>query len=414
MGTETTATHSDEAFFRKRQAMLVYPLITLVFGAAFFWLFGGGKGQAEGVAQNQTGGFNAQLPNAENVAYEGRKVERPAYGSADGQRLSDFSDARKDTTAHGFRVMPVDNPGTAIPGHANPAAAVHQTPVIADPMATASLGTTPTVNPARKARNLAAAETSAPKRTKGPAYVYHAPGSNSTQTESVEPTPRSYQVVRPEAPQRESLASTAAVSTPVEAKSSQPANQEVAVNESPFNSAPIGNAVALDSRTSVMEMPPAGLPARRSGSRQTVRMIPAVVHEDQSVRAGQPVKLRLTKDLLVDGITVPASTILHAICQPDGDRIRLVVGNLQLSGQLIPLDLEAYDIDGAAGVNAPGLSQQASGQLKSSAMSGLQVPTRSGIVNSVLNTARYQAASSMRQPAIHLKGGYNLYLKAQQ
>ncbi|WP_461129688.1 conjugative transposon protein TraM [Spirosoma aerophilum] len=150
------------------------------------------------------------------------------------------------------------------------------------------------------------------------------------------------------------------------------------------------------------------------GSKKIVAwMIPVVVHEDQTFKSGNTVKLRLTKEISADGITIPANTILHAICQTSEDRLRMVVRSIQLNDQLIPLDLEVYDIDGIAGVNMPGLSNQTSGQLQASAVQGLQVPGIGGLVNTVASQARMSASNSLRQPTVRLKAGYNLYLKAQ-
>ncbi|MBC8152527.1 MAG: conjugative transposon protein TraM, partial [Bacteroidetes bacterium] len=108
-------------------------------------------------------------------------------------------------------------------------------------------------------------------------------------------------------------------------------------------------------------------------------------------------------------------TILYAICQLSDDRLRLTVRNLQLGGQLIPLDLDVYDTDGSAGINVPGLSQnaQVSGQVRSSAIQGVQLPGIGGLANSVINSARMGASNSLRQSTIRLKAGYNLFLKAQ-
>ena len=176
------------------------------------------------------------------------------------------------------------------------------------------------------------------------------------------------------------------------------------VVENPFNTAEVGTTRRESQKTS--------LQSSGYNKRAVATMIPAVIHDDQSVRAGQPVKLRLTKAIVVDGINVPANTIVHAICKPEGDRIFLIVRSLQLNSQLIPLDLEAVDLDGGTGVNAPGLSEQLGGQLKSSAVQGVQVPTGSALLNTVLSTARFGASSAVRQSTIHLKGGYHLYLKS--
>jgi hypothetical protein len=126
------------------------------------------------------------------------------------------------------------------------------------------------------------------------------------------------------------------------------------------------------------------------------------------------VKLRLLKEITADGVTIPANTILYAICHLSDDRLRLTVRSLQLSSQLIPLDLDVYDTDGSPGINVPGLvqSNQMGGQMRSSAIQGVQVPGLGGLANTVLNSARMGASSSVRQSTIRLRAGYNLFLKA--
>ena len=47
MNTAISAQRSDEAFFRNRKAMLMYPLIILPFVIALFWILGGGNGERD-------------------------------------------------------------------------------------------------------------------------------------------------------------------------------------------------------------------------------------------------------------------------------------------------------------------------------------------------------------------------------
>ena len=115
-------------------------------------------------------------------------------------------------------------------------------------------------------------------------------------------------------------------------------------------------------------------------------------------------KLRLLKEISADGVTIPANTILYAICQLANDRLRLTVRNLQLSGQLIPLDLDVYDTDGSSGINVPGLSQsgQVGGQVRSSAIQGVQLPGIGGLASTVLNSA----APVPLSPSVKRPSGY--------
>lgn len=405
---------SDDAFLRERQKMVIYPVITLVFAAVFFGTFGGGEGrrhQLDVAVANQpgVGSFNAKLPNAKDRQIASRTVESPGYGKAPaGQVLSDFSRTRDDSVQHGMRTIPVS--ASTGPVH-TPAA--YETATAAGPASSLRTGTgnqvtaaapVVTSQPVRKPRN---------SRTVGGGYYYQPAGSAAYSDQQVESQLQNYQPVR--------SAPVGTVTSPAGRMASQPATDrtaDVRLNDAaqvsslgepaeergnPFNTAPVAGSGSGSGHMMV---------SSGNSKRSVSWMIPVVVHEDQTVRAGQQVKLRLTREISADGITIPASTILYAICQPAEDRLKLTVRSVQINGQLIPLDLEVYDMDGSLGVNMPGLSNQASGQLQSSALSGLNVPVASGLVNGVLNSARMQASSRVRQPTMRLRGGYNLYLKA--
>ncbi len=118
MNTAISATHTDAAFFRNRQAMLVYPVIIIPFLIALFWILGGGKGErhlAEETAANQegAGGFNAKMPNAKGGHIDDRGVEAAGFGKASGgQMLSSFTNTRHDSVTHGLKAIPVGNQPT--------------------------------------------------------------------------------------------------------------------------------------------------------------------------------------------------------------------------------------------------------------------------------------------------------------
>ena len=402
----------DEAFYHRRKAYLVYPLIAIPFLAALFYLGQGGKGipvNPDG-GLDPTRGFNANVPNAENAALHRPTVERPTLSRSEGQMLSDFTDTRE---------APVTSKLRPLPGEADPDASV-VSPALPDvgmepPVRTAVGVTTPRIPAASNPKTIRIRPV-----TPAPGFEYHSPQIAGTVA-----NPPETALVRRADPLQGRLGAGVSDDRPRSTEKSfgSPASdipagatrvqlvdpsaasrlaEPEAQKSSPFHSADVGTIRREGARTT--------LPM--SGQRSVATLIPVVIHEDQRVRPGQPVKLRLTRALVVEGVAVPAHTIVHAVCQPDGDRIRLVVHSLQLSSQLVPLELEAVDLDGGTGVNAPGLSEQLSGQLKSSAVQGITLPAGNPLVNTVLNTARYGASTVVRQPVIHLKGGYNLYLKS--
>ena len=420
MNTALSATHSDAAFYRNRKAMLMYPVIILPFVAALFWLFGGGKGEryvAEEAAAGKAGakGFNATVPTAKNGTINGRDVDGPGYGKAPiGQTLSNFTNTRQDSVSRGLKAIPVSNPGQA-------ETSIHASSLASTPVSA-------TTRPYRGTNEAALAATR-PARTKsGKPYYYNAPGSRPYYTASatdqqLDQQLQQYESSRtaPASASRPAPLTSYAINDVTGAQTTErPASVRVSDNltasrlsdaaelESPFLTAPTGGSRKEPSR--------AVLSGGNYGQKKVIAwMIPVVVHEDQSIRDGQQVKLRLLKEITADGVTIPANTILHAICQLSDDRLRLTVRSLQLGGQLIPLDLDVYDTDGSMGVNVPGLtnSSQVGGQLRSSAIQGVQVPGIGTLGSTVLNSARMSASSSARQTTIRLRAGYNLFLKAQ-
>ena len=412
MNAILSANHSDAAFYRNRKAMLIYPVIILPFLIALFWILGGGRGEryvAEEAHVNRAGanGFNPQMPNAKNGTIEGNKVDNPAYGkSAVGQVLSDFTNTRQDSATKGLRAMPVDNQTTS---HASSLAAL-------------PAATVPTQNASRSVRQsnaAAVAATRSSRQQKG--YYYKPPGYGRSPTDQqLDQQLRQYENRRETGASAAQSASTEETSRVTGSASERAATirltddlqasrlSDATEAESPFLTALTGGSRPQPTR--------AVLSGGNYGSKKTIAwMIPVVVHEDQLLRDGEQVKLRLLKEITADGVTIPANTILYAICQLTNDRLRLTVRNLQLGGQLIPLDLDVYDTDGSSGINVPGLSQsgQVGGQVRSSAIQGVQLPGIGGLASTVLNSARTGAAQSVRQTSIRLRAGYNLFLKAQ-
>ncbi|MVM33901.1 conjugative transposon protein TraM [Spirosoma sp. HMF4905] len=411
---------SEAAFLRERKAMLMYPVIVLPFLVALFYLLGGGKGerylsQQSLVDQQGKDGFNASVPKAKRGSIDGRNVETPGYGkSVAGQVLSSFTNTRLDSTGNHLKSIP--EAATSQPVHTSSLAwQPVQTPTVSSP--------SPRVQRQRT-------RVSQPKTSS--VYSYQPPGFQPGGADRG-PTPKAETIPfrnnpPPTTGDKASLSATGFNSYPgmsLPSTNSQ-ANEtgrtaSVKVSDNltatrlsdPINPADAFNtAPTMGSRRQAEQAVLSG--SNSYGSKKNiVWMIPVVVHEDQSFKSGNVVKLRLTKEISADGVTIPVNTILHAVCQTSDDRLRMAVRNLQLGGQLIPLDLEVYDIDGIAGVNMPGLSNQVGGQMQASAIQGLQIPGAGGLVNTVASQARMSASNAARQPTVKLKAGYNLFLKAQ-
>jgi hypothetical protein len=428
----TSVSGNDQAFFRQRQAMLMFPLIVLPFLMALFWIFKGGKGEryvAEEAAAGKpgAGGFNASVPTAKGGSMNDRTVESPGFGkAAGGQVLSDFTHTSKDSITRGLKAIPVANGAT---GATSFQQAVAVTNTASPVERRSSLVTTPAGNRSSGNRsNTAALVVTGGNRQKvAKGYYYQAPGSRpyypgSATDQQLDQQLKAYETTRNQVPgvaRQESAPAPVATDTrlswpgpsTIQLSDNLAASRlaDAAGTENAFNTAPTEGSRRRSERAVLSS-------GNSYGSKKTIAwMIPVVVHEDQAIKEGQQVKLRLLKEISADGITIPANSILYATCQLSDDRLRLTVRSLQQGSQLIPLDLDVYDTDGSPGINVPGLAQnsQIGGQMRSSAIQGVNVPGVGGLANNVINTARLGASTSARNTTIRLRAGYNLFLKAQ-
>ena len=73
---------------------------------------------------------------------------------------------------------------------------------------------------------------------------------------------------------------------------------------------------------------------------------------DSKITDGQRVTVILLDDINISGISVPRNTHLMATCQLT-NRLELEFANIEISGRILPLGFEAYDVDGSKGIYCP-------------------------------------------------------------
>lgn len=82
--------------------------------------------------------------------------------------------------------------------------------------------------------------------------------------------------------------------------------------------------------------------------------VSAVVYGDQTLVNGQSVKLRMTEPMRAGRHTVPRNTIVTGQCRIGGERLSVTITSIEYDGNIIPVELEAYDSDGQQGIYIPG------------------------------------------------------------
>ncbi|GAP69476.1 Bacteroides conjugative transposon TraM protein [Bacteroidales bacterium 6E] len=80
----------------------------------------------------------------------------------------------------------------------------------------------------------------------------------------------------------------------------------------------------------------------------------ACVNSTQTLVNGQNVKLRLLEPVEAGEMELPLNSLITGIAQIQGERLQIVVHSLENNGNIIPVQLTAYDVDGLQGLFIPG------------------------------------------------------------
>lgn len=141
--------------------------------------------------------------------------------------------------------------------------------------------------------------------------------------------------------------------------------------------------------------------------------------EDKKVKTGDRVQLRLCeeKGITVNGIHIPKNTLLFATVNI-GSRVEIKVSSINLNGQIIPLNYEAYDNDGEKGIYCPqNLTEEA---LRQAGQEAKQVASTT--LQSIMGVFGARAVSSgtsasdklTQNQSVYITSGYTFYLMRQE
>lgn len=91
-----------------------------------------------------------------------------------------------------------------------------------------------------------------------------------------------------------------------------------------------------------------------SGYGMGTNTISACISESQTIEQGGRVKLRLLEPLQAGNITIPVNSMVTGIANIQGERLDILVSSIEYAGNIIPVELAIYDIDGQRGIFVPG------------------------------------------------------------
>lgn len=133
--------------------------------------------------------------------------------------------------------------------------------------------------------------------------------------------------------------------------------------------------------------------------------IAACVHGTQTVSDGQALRVRLLEAMAVDDRLIPKGTVLTGGTRIQGERMDIVITNVEYQGTVIPVELEVYD---AVREIAAGMGGSMGSSISISTDAGAQIASDLG--KGVIQGVSQYITKKMRTVKVTLKAGHRLLL----
>ncbi|WP_126247907.1 conjugative transposon protein TraM [Chitinophaga pollutisoli] len=144
--------------------------------------------------------------------------------------------------------------------------------------------------------------------------------------------------------------------------------------------------------------------------------IAATVHADQRVRTGSIVRLRLLQDIYVNNAKIPANSFVFGRATVAKERVELDIRHAFYANTVLPVKLTVFDIDGIAGISAPGAdARDASREGLNQAVQNLELYNMDPSLGAQAAASGIQAAKSLlskktKTPYATLKANHKVML----
>ena len=145
------------------------------------------------------------------------------------------------------------------------------------------------------------------------------------------------------------------------------------------------------------------------------------MYGNQTLTAGQAVKLRLLEPMVVDDMIIPRNAVVVGAGRIQGERLGIAITSLEYEGTIIPVELMVYDSDGQEGIFIPNSMElnavkEVAANMGGSLGSSINISTDAGaqlasdLGKGVIQGTSQYIAKKMRTVKVHLKSGYKVML----
>lgn len=136
----------------------------------------------------------------------------------------------------------------------------------------------------------------------------------------------------------------------------------------------------------------------------------AIIHDDQKVRKDNTVKLRLLEEGYINGIRLEKNRFLYGVATLSNNRVIIDVRSVVIDGEVMEMNLTAYDTDGLQGVYIPGAVDK---EIKDDVLNGVVSETASRVnIPLVGNIGRRSASKKIKNPVVEIPNGHEIILRA--
>lgn len=116
-------------------------------------------------------------------------------------------------------------------------------------------------------------------------------------------------------------------------------------------SAPMGDQEFIDAWSQPRNM--GFLTATGSENTGRKNSIRACVYQTVTLVSGSELKMRLLEPMQAGSIYIPENTVITGACRISGERMEVTVSSIQYGGNIIPVEMQVYELDGQSGIFVP-------------------------------------------------------------
>lgn len=149
--------------------------------------------------------------------------------------------------------------------------------------------------------------------------------------------------------------------------------------------------------------------------------IRASVYQTITISNGKEVQLRLQEPMQAGNMLIPANTILTGSAKIGGERLHITITSIQYADNVIPVEMEVYDMDGIQGIFVPNSDEvtamkEIAANMGTSMGSSITITDDAGsqlaadLGRSLIQGTSQFFSKKMREVKVTLKAGYKVLL----